>query len=488
MIQKKQMAKKQTLIKHSAKTLAFILLAANISACSTISGWFKEEKETIKGERISVLGNNSDTSTADSALSSVKVLIPKPLENDKWYKSNGYHYLIPSNPEVARDFVRTLEVSTGKGAKYGQHISISPVIADGKVFTISTDSVISAFDAHNIKKELWHTKLKIGRGKDNFSTDAGMSYYSGNIYATTGYNELVALNANTGEILWTRTIGEVPRSAPAIKNNTLFINTLNNKLYAIDATDGSILWTHNGSTEEISIVGSASPVVYKDTVIAPYSSGEMYALNTNDGTEIWSDVFARHSINSYGLLPDIDATPVVSFGKVFVISNDGVLAASTIDGDKRLWEQQISGRKTPWVAGDFLYVISNDNQLACIHIKSGGIKWIKQLQNYRKEKSKDGPITWSGPVLAGDYLWLVGSHGKLVAMSPRDGTIESEHKIPKNIYSAPSVAYGNIYLFGDDAELVMLEGDNSKDSEASNVASAKNGKGLFSGLKNIFGN
>jgi outer membrane protein assembly factor BamB len=391
----------------------------------------------------------------------MKVLIPRPLPNEKWYKSDGHHYLVPSNPELSHPLIKSYKINTGKGASDSQHLTASPIIADNKIFTISANSIISAFSANDIRKRLWQLKLKLGDKKDYFSSAAGISYYDGKIYATTGYNEVFAIDAINGKIIWTRNINSVSRSAPEAKENIIYVNTIDNKLYALDAKDGSILWTHAGSTEEISMFGSSSPVVYDNQIIAPYSSGEIFALKISDGSEIWSDVFSRRAFSSASSISDIDAAPVVSFGKLFVISSDGVLAASDIKSGKRLWEQQISGRQSPWVAGDFLYVISSKNELICIYIPTGGIKWVKQLKSYTKEDSKGDPIIWSGPVLAGDYLWAVASNGKLTAFSPRSGDIEYERKVESDIYVAPIVAYGKIYLYNDDADLVSLSANNT---------------------------
>lgn len=451
-------------VRKMAKT-AFrnkILIASifALSACSSLPDWWGSAKNDsgIKGTRIAVLGVDANTN-ADATLAEVKVLIPRPLQNEKWYKSDGRHYLVPNNPELSRPLTVSKSAGAGKGATDSQHLNASPVVADNKVFTISSDSVISAFDAHNIKKRLWNVKLKLGDRKDRFSAAAGISYYEGKIFATTGYNEVLAIDANSGKIIWTRNINSIARSAPDAKDNIIYVNTIDNRLYAMSATDGSILWTHSGSIEDISMFGSSAPIVYDSMVIAPYSSGEIFAINASDGKEIWTDVFSRRSFSSASTISDIDAPPVASFGKLYVISNDGVLAASDIASGKRLWEQQISGRQSPWVAGDFLYLISNRNELICVYAPTGGIKWVKQLKATTKKDGKGDPIVWSGPVLAGDYLWAVSSDGKLTAFSPRTGDIDYERKVPKDIYIAPVVAYGSVYLYTNDAELVTLSND-----------------------------
>lgn len=447
--------------KNGKSGIAFLLssvLIFSLTSCSYLPDWLGESKKNsgIKGTRISVLHLDNSNTSADNNLAELKVLIPRSTPNDKWYKSNGTPSLLINNPYVPHEFPVKYEVGIGGSTTDGEHMTASPLVADGKIFVIAASGKVSAFDALNIRKPIWRTKLKFDNKREKLASAAGMTYYEGKIYIATGYNQVDALDSATGKVIWTRTINSIARSAPEVKNNVIYINTIDNRLYALDTADGGILWTHTGGNEDISVFGSASPVVYENMVIAPYSSGEVYALKISDGTEIWSDVFARRSISSAGTLSDIDASPVVQNGKVFIISNDGVLAASDLKTGKRIWEQAVSGRQSPWIAGDFLYLISNKNEITCINTSSGGIKWVKQLQSYKKEDSKSNPIKWSGPVLAGDLLWVVSSHGKIMALSPRNGDIEYERKVPKDIYISPVVAYGNIYLYSDDAELIEL--------------------------------
>lgn len=455
------MAKKS--VSNFVKIQFSLLLLLSVQACSLVPDWLGDAKKDsgIKGKRVSVLSLEGSL-VPDAALSEIKISLPNAESNQNWYKSDGHSGNIPSNIAFASEVSHTKKISTGAGETDSQHLNASPIIAEGKVFTISADSVISAYDVANIKKRLWKTKLRFGDKKEKFSSAAGITYHDGYIYTATGYNVVAAIDAKSGDIKWTRSIDGIARSAPAASGNIVFVNTLDNKLYALDKKDGVILWTHSGSMGDMSMFTSGSPLVYEGLVLVPYSSGEVYTLNANDGSEVWSDVFARRSISSANILSDIDAPPVASGGKVFVISNDGVLAASDIRTGKRLWEQEISGRQSPWIAGDFMYVLSNRNELLCIHLQSGGIKWVRQLITYKKADSKDNPIKWSGPVLAGGNLWVVSSHGKLMALSPRDGSEVYSRKVSEDIYIAPVVANGYMYLYSDDAELIELSSRGNK--------------------------
>ncbi len=57
-----------------------------------------------------------------------------------------------------------------------------------------------------------------------------------------------------------------------------------------------------------------------------------------------------------------------------------------------------------------------------------------------------------------------------MAISPRDGAIEYDRKVPKDIYLAPVVAYGNMYLYSDDAELVVLSDNSFKNPRKATAA------------------
>ena len=78
-----------------------------------------------------------------------------------------------------------------------------------------------------------------------------------------------------------------------------------------------------------------------------------------------------------------------------------------------MWELNIAGIATPWVAGDWIFVVTDEAKLICIYRQNGHIRWITQLPQFQKAKSKKGEIDYSGPVLAGGRLILTGSNGAI---------------------------------------------------------------------------
>ncbi|MFM8338584.1 MAG: PQQ-binding-like beta-propeller repeat protein, partial [Fluviibacter sp.] len=100
-----------------------------------------------------------------------------------------------------------------------------------------------------------------------------------------------------------------------------------------------------------------------------------------------------------------------------------------------------------WVAGEWVFVVTDDARLLCIARNSGKVRWVTQLARYRVEKKdkKKDPISWTGPLLAGDRLILANSQGQLVNVSPKDGTVQSTVKTGGSISIAPIVAGNTLY-------------------------------------------
>src|ERR1700752_3461543 len=119
---------------------------------------------------------------------------------------------------------------------------------------------------------------------------------------------------------------------------------------------------------------------------------------------------------------------------VFAISHAGVMVAINLNSGERVWSRDIGGIQTPWAAGDFVYVTTTDGLLLCLARKDGRVKWMHHLQRWADPDSKDGPITWAGPVLVSDRLVLVSSVGTAVSISPYTGHLRGSAEIPAGAY------------------------------------------------------
>ncbi|HJW41731.1 MAG TPA: PQQ-binding-like beta-propeller repeat protein, partial [Rhizomicrobium sp.] len=274
---------------------------------------------------------------------------------------------------------------------------------------------------------------------------------------TSGFGEVVALDATSGKILWKQDLAVPIVNAPTANGGRVFVSSYDNHFFALAQTDGRKLWDHQGITESAGILESTSAAVAGEYVLAPYSSGEIYALRVQNGRPAWNDMLTHSGVpTALSELDDIAGKPVVDRDTVYAISHSGVMAAINLNTGERLWSRDIGGIETPWAAGDYVYVITTEQQLICLTRKEGKVKWIHQLQRWEDSEGKHGSIVWSGPVLVSDRLIAVSSTGIAAAISPYTGELIGKMEIPAGTYIAPVVANGTLYLYTSEAQLVAL--------------------------------
>lgn len=438
------------------RTFFTIALAFSITSCNHMPEWMgaPEKIEKVEGDRIAVLKQFTNLKP-DSLLEDVHVELPEQRQNISWLQSHFSHETAQGHLALSKTPKKVKTVNVGKGAKKDFRLSATPVIANHSLFILDGRGTVTAYDIRDFKDERWQTKLITKKQRKDIIS-GGIAFSRGTLFVSFGLNELVALNAENGQEIWRKQLKGIVRAAPAVDEGVVLVTTTDNHSIALKAKDGSLLWKHEGITEQTSVFGSASPALVKEVAIVPYSSGDIHAINAKSGKEVWTDNLATSNRAEYAL-SDIDATPVISDKAVYVASHSGLLSANDLLSGVHLWDIDIPVIQTPWLAGEYLYVLSTRNELVSLHTREGRIKWVTELPGFKGKKEKGTPIHWSHPVLAGGQLLVVGSHGKMLLISPETGEINAKVKVPGDIYLAPVIAHNKAFLLTNEANLVVLE-------------------------------
>lgn len=461
-------------VRNIAIVLTVALLASSCSAVDTVSGWFDTggKKSKLRGERISVM-TADETLHIDDSLKDVPVQLPAPYKNADWPEPGGY----ASNAMYHLDAPGPLHVEwqqdAGKGSDTQSRLTAAPVVAEGHIYVIDSAAHVFAFDAKS-GNPLWDKSIApvernpnwmnawglLGEGNKIDPTKGfggGVAFDDGKLFATSGFGEVVAMDARSGKILWTQDIAVPILNAPTANGGRVFVSSYDNHFFALAQSDGRRLWDHQGISESAAILESTSAAVAGEYVMAPYSSGEIYALRVQNGRPAWNDMLTHSGMaTALSELDDIAGRPVVDRDIVFAISHSGIMAAISLNTGDRFWSRDIGGIQTPWAAGDYVYVLTTDEQVICLTRKEGKVKWIHQLQRFEDPEGKHGAIVWAGPVLVSDRLIAVSSTGIAAALSPYTGQLIGRMEIPAGTYIAPVVADSTLYLYTSDAQLVAL--------------------------------
>lgn len=435
--------------RSAARGLSLAVVAALLCSCD----FFGPAKQPpLPGERIAVLLHQR-TLSPDPGLSDAEIVLPEPLANSEWPQAGGlanhamHHIEINDTPGLA------WQADVGKKASREIRMAGTPVVADGRVFTLDAESRASAFDVTSGKR-LWAVALT-PKEEDEGHIGGGLAYDQGRLFVTTGFAQVIALKPDSGEILWRQSVGGPMRSAPTARGGRVFAITVDNKLVALNATTGELLWTHAAAAEAASLLGGASPAEDAGVVVAPFSSGELAALRVDNGRVLWSDSLASsRGTDVVSTLSHIRGHPVIDRGRVFAISHGGIMVAIDLRNGQRIWDRDIGGIESPWVAGSYIYLLTADAEIVCLSREDGRIHWVRGLPRFANEKKKEDSIVWTGPILASDRLIIAGSHGEAWSLSPYSGNLLGKVKMPAGVSVPPIIANGSIYFLSDNAKLV----------------------------------
>jgi outer membrane protein assembly factor BamB len=438
-----------------ARGLMTATMVALLAGCGIVGGKKGGPKTPVIGNRVSIL-NNEQGVEVEAALADVPVTLPAPYVNDAWSQPGGDpskamgHVSLGGSPSQ----VWTASIA---GSTPQARLAASPVVSGGKLFVIDSEARVIAFDAASGSK-LWQTVLPAeGKGNGRALFGGGVSVLGDRVFASTGVGDVAALNAADGAIVWKKHLGGPLRGAPTLENGHVYVMGQDNQIFALNQSDGETQWTDSGTLQVTGIFGVAAPAAAQGTVIAGYSSGEISAYRYENGRSLWGDALSRTSISTaVATLTDIDADPVIDRGRVFAIGQGGRMASYELTSGQRLWEINIAGISTPWVAGEWVFAVTSDARLLCVARATGKIRWVSQLRRYQKEKKKDKAIRWTGPVLAGNRLIVVSTRGEMVYVDPATGTVQSTVDMKRSMSLSPIVANNMLYVLADDGRLTAF--------------------------------
>jgi outer membrane protein assembly factor BamB len=443
---------------RAAALFALLVLALPLVACDTLDrawNWadpFTEtKKKPLEGKRIPVLVDEQEVKP-DPSIQSTPVELPPANENPDWAQSGGNPPHVMGNLALSGDPKLAWKTSIGQGADDDNPHLATPVVAGGVVYAMDTDSTVRAFDAASGSKK-WERQIapKHAGGGD---VGGELAFAEGKLFATNGFGEVLALDPATGEIAWRRDLQGPTRAPPLVVGGRVFAITQDNQLHALDSKNGTVLWTHSGLSEVTDMLGAASPALEGDTVIVPYTSGEIYALRAENGRVLWSDTLAAvRRADAISALADIRGNPVVDRDRVIAVGHSGRTVSIDLRSGARAWEASIGGITEPWVAGKFVYVLSTTNQLICLTRDDGRVRWVAQLDRWGDPEKKKDIIVWHGPVMAGGKLYLAGSAGKLIAVSPLDGKVLTTIELGDPGIATPIVAARTLYVLTEAGDL-----------------------------------
>lgn len=432
-----------------SRRAALLALPFGVAGCSLFDDFLGENKTPLKGKRETILASRGglDIDATDRRV----VAVPAPVNVVAWPMSGATLTHVVGNIAVA-GMKPAWNEGIGEGGGYRAKLTAQPVVVDGTVYTMDSDGHVAAIDLARGSRR-WRTDTQ---AEENRSTNigGGIAVDGGRVYATTGRGEAMALDTATGSILWRKDIGVPARSGPTLSGGRMHFTTLDNQLLALSTAKGERVWGYQGNDSPTTVLADAAPAIAEGFVVAGFGSGELVTVRLDTGVLVWSDSLASsRGRNSFVDLSAIRALPVIDRGRVFAIGVGGLLVSLDLRSGRRLWEREIGGGQTPWIAGDWLFVQSIDQSLAAISVDDGRVRWVQDLPRWDNPAKQRDPIFWSGPLMASGKLILAGTSQIAVSVDPVSGHILGTQSLSGSVSIAPVAAQGTLLILCDDGTL-----------------------------------
>lgn len=429
---------------------AALLMPLAVGGCSWFDWLTDEQKKPIPGNRIPVLAP-----ARGMRIDSVEpVTVPPPETNEAWAQYGRVVGHVGGN--FAGGLTKAWSTSIGRGGDYRTRITAQPLIVGDIVYTMDTDCAVSAFQLAT-GKQIWRTRTRPKKDTSS-NVGGGIAIADGVLYATTGIAEALALNLSDGAIIWRVNLPSPARSSPTVVPEGVFLCTMSQELIGLALKDGKFLWSYQATPANTGTLGQAAPAYADGVLVAGFESGDLAAVRADSGTLVWTDnmggVKGSASLSEFA---SVRAAPVIDAGLVYAVGLGGLLAALDLRSGRRVWQRDIAGANTPWVAGDFLFMVDTEQKCGAINKTDGTVHWVEDLPRFNNPKRTKGLITWYGPTMVGGKLLLVSDKAKMAVLDPITGALVTSTDLETTASLAPVVAQGYTFVLTDDATLTAYK-------------------------------
>ncbi|HTA36659.1 MAG TPA: PQQ-binding-like beta-propeller repeat protein, partial [Solirubrobacteraceae bacterium] len=251
-------------------------------------------------------------------------------------------------------------------------LEFPPVIGGDRIFQLGDDAVLRA-----INKLTGHTIWSRSLGGLSASSPAVAGTV---VYATVlsragknGGGRAYALNVATGATIWSRNLSSASESSPLVADGRVFFGSQNGTVYALNASNGSVIWTyHAGGAVKASPTLSGGVLYFGDY------SGHVQAVGERAGHRLWVSSSEGALLGSGTFY----STSAVFYGRVFLGNTDGRVYAYDASTGKLDWAVQTGAYvyASPAVTnapglGPMIYLGSYDGTFYALNARSGRIAW-----------------------------------------------------------------------------------------------------------------
>jgi outer membrane protein assembly factor BamB len=299
---------------------------------------------------------------------------------------------------------------------------------------------------------IWNTTVRQCDGSPCIDCDVVYVGECMGVYAPTPQSRAMALNTTNGDVIWqfVEPYGNSWVGSPLVNGQYVYYTTCNFDesnittnagVYALNKTNGNVLWHQNLGN----IIGS---VAYDNGMvfISVYNPPGQYALNATTGDVIWNQ--------DYGA--SWDSSPVIYDGMIVQVlfntteSTWSTYVLSETNGELIRSFEGKGSTGTPLVYDGKVFIPSNDWTMWAYDLASGTELW----QTIPLHNGTLQNLTYCSPASAGGAIYCQALNGTFYAINETDGGVLWSYNLgvgnPDNYgFGSPSIGDGCVFITND---------------------------------------
>lgn len=267
--------------------------------------------------------------------------------------------------------------------------------------------------------------------------------YGDHIFQLADNGVLYATNKRDGKTFWSRSLGALSASTPALNPKTVFVTILSTgdskspgRVYALNFLTGQTRWAR-----DLSSPSESSPLLDGNRLIFGSQSGRVYALDARNGHVLWT----------YQAGGSVKASPTLSGGLLYFGDYSGHVQAISEQTGQRVWQSGSEGAllgsgtfySTPAVVYGRVFLGNTDGRIYAYDAFTGRLDWAVQTGAY----VYSSPAVTDAPGL-GPTVYLGSYNGTFYAINARSGQVSWSFNARGRISGSPTII-GRVVYFAD---------------------------------------
>jgi len=346
--------------------------------------------------------------------------------------------LVKFDAEIQLDKVWSRSIGDGQGDTYNLLV---PAVYGEQIYAADVDGLVVSME-RTTGKVNWKQDLDV-----SISGAVGAGY--GLVLVGTLSGDVIALDVSTGEERWRSKVSSEVLSAPAINGDIVLVQTQDDRLIALEMDTGAQRWSYESAPAVLTLRGTGAPLLTNQLAIAGLSTGKVIALDTRRGLPVWEQrVAIPQGRSELERVVDIDGGLLLSGGTLYVGTYQGRAAALDVESGRVLWQRDASTYSGVALGYGSVYLSLADGTVESVDERSTTALWRNESLARRQLSA---PAVFSSYVVVGDR------EGYIHLLSQVDGRFVARERIDSNGVRARPVVDGDwLYVYGNGGKLVAM--------------------------------